>query len=98
MAVEVGDRGAQDLAAPGARGEPGDGARPQIVPVGEPSREDDTIDALEVMVLVPEENGLLMDNILEDEKRVIIAVRTGEDNNTKLQRIKPSFVLSGSPR
>src|SRR4030042_2545024 len=150
MAVEVGDRNAQDLAAPGAPGElrfrvvdaemdelaeelkvlipqhrsrkqpqleehlepvadsqhraspvgefahflhqwgePGDGARPQIIPVREPSREHDAVNAPEVMVLVPEENGLLTKPVLEDEKRVIIAVRTGEDNNTELQGIKP---------
>ena len=79
-------------------GEPGDCARPQVIPISEPAREDDAIDGLEVAVFVPKINGFLIENILENEKSVMIAVRTGEDDDTELQWAKPSLPLPGSPR
>ena len=75
---------------PHERRELGDGPGPQVVAVGKTSGEDDAVHAPEVVVLVPEEDRRLAEDLLQGVISVMVAVRTGKDDDSELQGLSPS--------
>ena len=63
--------------------EAGDGPRPQIIPIGEPARQDDAVHALQIMILVPQADGGLFQDVLEGMDGVHVAVRTGKGDDSE---------------
>ena len=66
------------------RREPRDGACAQVVTVTEAAGKDDDIRVLEVVILVPEEDGLLLEPLDDGEERVLVAVGAWERDDPYL--------------
>jgi hypothetical protein len=66
------------------RTEARDGAGPQIVAVAEPARQDDDVAPLQVVILVPQQHGLLAESLDDRLQRVVVAVRAGEGDDAEL--------------
>src|SRR5262249_18609521 len=62
------------------RAEPGDGARSQVVAVGEAAGHDDGVDAVDRAVAVPEQPGVGAE-VAHDLEHVELAVRPGEQHD-----------------
>ena len=71
------------------RREPCDRAGAQVVAVREPARQNDDVGALQARLLVPDELGVLPEHVLGGVVRVVIAVRTGKDDDA-------NFIISRS--
>src|SRR5262245_35703500 len=69
------------------RREPGDGPAAQVVAVAEPARAADQVATLQVMVLVPEQLGLMAEDLPRRVKGVLVAVAAGEDDDPDLHPI-----------
>ena len=63
------------------RREPRDRAGAQVVAVREPARQDDDVGAAELRVLVPDELGLLPEHVLGGVVGVVVAVRSGKNDD-----------------
>jgi hypothetical protein len=58
----------------------------QIVAEGEAARDDNRITILQVVGFVPQKSGWLPGNVVQSPIRVVIAVRSGEDDDAKFHR------------
>src|SRR3984893_6928652 len=67
-------------------GELGDGAGAEIVTEGETSGDDDGVAVLEVVRVVPEKSYGLLGDLLDGPESIVIAVRSGENNDAKFHR------------
>ena len=74
---------------------------PQIIAIRKATGNNDCIAILQIMRVVPQESNRLPGDLLDGPKRVVIAVRSGEDDDTKLHsgdsnrmffRIKLNFI------
>jgi len=65
----------------------GYGTRAQIISVGKAPGKDDTIGVIQVMVFMPEIKSILGVDVFENMKSVMVAIGTGENNNTESQFI-----------
>ena len=63
------------------RGEARNRTAAEVVAVGEAARQHDQLAALEGVVLVPEEGGLLAEHVLEDVIDVVVAVAAWKNND-----------------
>jgi len=70
---------------PSSSREGGDRARPQVITVRKSSWEDDTIDIFEVMLFMPEEYRVLLEDVSENEESVVVTVGTRKNNDSKFQ-------------
>ena len=66
------------------RREARDGAGPQVISVSESSGKNDGVGAAEAGVLVPDEFSVLTEHVPRNVIRVVVAIRSREDNNSKL--------------
>ena len=58
-----------------------DGAAPQIVAVGESAGQDDELTVAQILVLMPQEDRILVEDVLQDVVDVVVAVATGKDDD-----------------
>src|SRR5438105_6767175 len=78
------------------RAEPGDGARAQIVAVGEAAREDDGVDVAQGVVAVPQQLGLTAGGT-DGFDHVVLAVRARKDDDADVHYVAPpSMVMSAA--
>src|SRR6266446_10802467 len=68
------------------RRELGDGAGAKVVAEGEASGDDDGVAVLEVVRVVPQECYGLLRDLLDGPESIVIAVRSGENNDAKFHR------------
>src|SRR3954452_10157375 len=76
------------------RAEPRDDARPQVVAVGEPARQDHGVRTVQIRVLVPQRDRLRAGQ-LDTVERIAIAVRARKDDDPAPHATAPPF--AGSP-
>ena len=86
-AANVGDGGHD-------RREPRDGAGAQVVAVREPAGQNHDVGAAERRLLVPDERRLLAEHVLRGVVRVVIAVRSGKDDDGERHRVTRSSLRS----
>ena len=63
------------------RRKPGNGAGPQVVTMREPARQNHHVGAVEARLLVPHELGIVTQHVLRRVIRVMVAIRSGEDDD-----------------
>src|SRR5262245_61320369 len=67
-----------------------DGAGAEVVPVRKAAWEDDHIRAFEAGLLVPDVIGLLAENVLRSVMRVVVAIGSGENDDSELHAVTSS--------
>src|SRR5262249_44072422 len=65
----------------------GDGSRAQVIAVGESARQNDGVKAGDVGRLVPDKVNRLLQDLVERIESVVVAIRSGEDDNTNFHRV-----------
>src|SRR5258706_284276 len=68
----------------------------QVVAVREAARQHDQLTALEGIVLVPEELGLLLQHVFPDVVDVVVAVAAGKDDDAALHGRAPTSPSSST--
>ena len=65
----------------------GDGAATKIVAIGESARQDDSIDVTQLVRIMPDKFGRLPEILRDCVPRVVIAIASRKDNDTKVHRV-----------